>query len=286
MLDQTTYIEPQYYPPGLEIKDPRNMVKSEIVRFCQHVRSRQDEHGVTAAFRFTQYYNGKDLVAVEYGRRADDAPPAATNMKHRKGRHDIKKGKVTDTRPINHKKQAAPTALSPPTDRADLSQCPDVSGPFQPIQNSQPPSIIDPALLLDPGINITRGPNTTACEPNANVVVDGHQMDILANHGYIKSIPINGPNDGPPMYLVPAAATLHLRQSVETATLEPPSNHPGDMGNEEPDDVPQTINRRLRKRVMTADARAVEEAKTLVKSNIKPRRTKPDTRMTRRRAKN
>ena len=53
---QHEFIERKYHPRGLELKDPHNMMKDDLLGLCNHIRKRQEDHGVADTFRFVQYY--------------------------------------------------------------------------------------------------------------------------------------------------------------------------------------------------------------------------------------
>ena len=67
------FIKSKYFPDSVEFewKDPHNMSKDNIISLCNHIRHRQSEHVADDIFRFRAYYNGKEMVAAEYGREVN-----------------------------------------------------------------------------------------------------------------------------------------------------------------------------------------------------------------------
>ena len=87
------FIESKYYPDSLEFewKDPHNMSKDNIISLCNHIRHRQNEHGADDIFRFHAYYNGKEMVAAEYGREVNVEIAAERARKQKASRKAAKK---------------------------------------------------------------------------------------------------------------------------------------------------------------------------------------------------
>jgi hypothetical protein len=55
------------------------------------------------------------------------------------------------------------------------------------------------------------------------MVIDQSHMSQLVSQGYTSSQPVNGPNDGPPLYQVPADAldALHVPMPVGNLAIDP-----------------------------------------------------------------
>lgn len=175
---------------------------------------------------------------MKYDPREPDRHPAAENVKKKKARQ---KG-------IRKTTKAAleiPGRTQPVFAAAEHSyqSPPDVLAP------SDPHLQIDPALLSNHSINLNHGRDPIANQPDGDILVSLHEMHRLTSHGFPSSIPINGPNDGPPMYSVPAMAQGLLDSRNDT------ENQPHD---------PESPKKKSKKRVMTADVRAVQEAQKLV----------------------
>lgn len=113
--------------------------------------------------------------------------------------------------------------------------------------------MIDPALLNMPGPSASNErPNPPAqhLPTETKVIVNGFQLQQLMDQGHLMAILINGPNDGPPRYQLPAMA------------VNPTQERPSDQKNAE---AKAAQPWRL-KRTKTADAQALKEAKELIKA--------------------
>ena len=67
MLESHTneFIEAQYLPPRMKLKDPRNMTKSQLLAVIDHINARDDKHGTEDAFRFSKWYDGTKMMPAE-----------------------------------------------------------------------------------------------------------------------------------------------------------------------------------------------------------------------------
>ena len=85
---------------------------------------------------------------------------------------------------------------------------------------------IDPGLLsvkqVDPALRRTRG--TQPGQPVGAVIINEQDMQFLKPLGYAGVMPINGPNNGPPIYSVPTAA-MNLFQQQQVAQQQSSQNN-------------------------------------------------------------
>jgi hypothetical protein len=65
--------------------------------------------------------------------------------------------------------------------------------------------------------------NSTSNNHQNLMVIDQSHMSQLVSQGYTSSQPVNGPNDGPPLYQVPADAldVLHAPKPVGNLAIDP-----------------------------------------------------------------
>src|SRR5271168_2064732 len=76
--------------------------------------------------------------------------------------------------------------------------------------------MIDPALRSTESSGTRQSETSTAPMPTYDTIVIGFtEMELLKSHGYPSAIPFNSPNEGSPLYQVPAAAGV-LLQTAET----------------------------------------------------------------------
>ena len=257
------FIDPKYHPKDFTFGDPRNIKKDVILNFCQHVRSRQEEHGVPEAFRFLRYQNGKDRVVAEYGTRADEERAAAKALKQKDARAVAKKRrqgnvkgkqKATNNQPVGQGESSEPIGDMPSdSGTSNLPQ-------KHPNRENESPTVtgmcvIDPALLGYMQAEALGSTLGTVSTPGP-LLIDELDMERLKAIGHPASIPVNGPNDGPPMYSVPASAWALLESH---GTNE--SDH-NDSTGFVADNSPHTMKRKASKK--NADARAIEEAQALL----------------------
>jgi hypothetical protein len=179
------------------------MSKEMILELCNHIRQRQDQYGAEDAFRFLSYFNGKEMVEAEYGRNAEDERAAAKSKKQRKSRKEsekIQKSKTKrkGTKPIHEPRPNTPS-----------------STPFQ--------GQIDPSLLSLP---TPRTIPEVLLDNNVGGYVDDIAMQKLIAQGYSNTIPVNGPNDGPPRYYVTAAALKLLSHVSDGESHSNPKGTP------------------------------------------------------------
>jgi hypothetical protein len=120
-----TYIHRKYLPPGILFRDPRNMTKPDILAFFDHVRSRQETHGVAEAFSFKVYHNGTDIVLADYGLRVEEEKAADRALKQTRGRQTQKRSKTNKAKTSGRIRPTAivtedPLVMDPSLGDADL----------------------------------------------------------------------------------------------------------------------------------------------------------------------
>src|SRR5277367_5237334 len=80
--------------------------------------------------------------------------------------------------------------------------------------------MIDPALHSIESSGTRQSETIPASMPTDDTIVIGFtEMELLKSHGYPSAIPFNSPNEGAPLYHVPAAAGVLL----QTAPTIPPT---------------------------------------------------------------
>ena len=72
------------------------MSKDNIISLCNHIRHRQNEHVADDIFHFHAYYNGKEMVAAEYGREVNVEIAADRARKQKASRKAAKKKSKKD----------------------------------------------------------------------------------------------------------------------------------------------------------------------------------------------
>lgn len=218
-------IDDKYAPSGFVWKDPRNLTKEAIQDLLNHIRSRQEQYGPDEGFKFHSYLNGKEIVEAQYGTNAETHKAAVRNKKQqtsrKKIRDDIGKGKKKG------KRSACPavvpgvtvvvpgvTAIAPggtvnvPCGTAIVSggtAVDEIPSPYEPQ--------IDPALLGNDGLtSIAQNTltNDSQHHQESGGYIDDNGMQVLIANGFPNTIPVNGPQDGPPKYFVSAAAITFL----------------------------------------------------------------------------
>ena len=239
------------------------MRKEQIIRFCRHVRQRQEKHGVTDAFRFLMYQNGKERAAADYGVRVDEERAAVRALNQQQARQEKKqeakrkgKQKATDGEPArpnpnpnpNERPNSHPNLYSnpipDPTVGASGSQ-----SQLHHIEISRDRQFaIDPVLLNDGGEQ--SGTNVPRLhEPG--ILINNIEMQRLHALGYPLTIPVNGPSEGLPMYCIPASARDRLDDQTGNGV-----GHQTEVAR--PAKTP-------RKKTRTTDARTIEEGQKLLR---------------------
>lgn len=259
--NQREFIDPKYCPRRFIFKDPRNMTKSDIIQFCEHVKQRQEEHGVEEAFRFLKYWNGKEMIAVAYGTSASDERAAERARKQREARaggkrSNKKKGKRAAA-------NQAEVDLQAPANQATVAAAdPSQVSPQRLTQDPADIMQIDPILLAVTGHGDNDPSSSTAAmrapELSAEgMIINEEDMQLLRPLGYGGVLPVNGPNEGPPVYHIPAAAVNVLTQQKM-------------MGNQPAHHAPSEATQKLRvprKRMGNADTQTLQEGQALLASS-------------------
>lgn len=195
------FIDTEYIPEGVIFKDPRNMLKQHIVDFCDNIRRRQIQYGTQEAFRFRKYYDGRGMSNAEYGRRADHDKAATLAAKQRERRAAMSKSKGSSKKKGKNVRVAAAAAESTNSGEVLNQNQAERADDFSNIDPSLLPLPSPPSILLGHGIP---SPRSTPPEPERYVMVGFSEMERLKRHGYTGIPAINGPNQGPPMYSIPA----------------------------------------------------------------------------------
>ncbi|KAF8805954.1 hypothetical protein BYT27DRAFT_7257783 [Phlegmacium glaucopus] len=166
---QSAFINAEYLPCGLSIKNPRNMRKDMLQAFFLHVAERQRQYGPEAAFRFKAIDKSGGIVRAKYANDGADA-----DCDTHSGRPSAKQQKCT------RNKGKAPM-------RSNII----------PLQNMNEP-LLNQLILFEP---TSPGPSRTEHESGYRVI-DEAVMRQLWGAGVPLPVPMNGPNDGPPRYSV------------------------------------------------------------------------------------
>jgi hypothetical protein len=231
------------------------MPKSDILKFCKHVEKREKDHGVEDAFRFLKYWDGKEMVEAAYGTRVADERAAARAIKQSQARAAGKRTKRNKAKPMET--GSVNTERVPASGQAAAAKC---GNRPKNVPSDQDFSNIDPVLLASTtsGDRI-QGPLPAYHLPAADLIINEGEMQILRPLGYTSIIPLNGPNEGPPLYQIPAEAVDLLRQQQETGGGSIPAGGEGPTSK-----TPKT--RMAKKRLANADAQTIAEGKRLLKS--------------------
>jgi hypothetical protein len=186
-----------------------------------HIRSRQEQYGPDEGFKFHSYLNRKDVVEAQYGRNGNTEKAAERNKKQqmtrKKKREDIAKGKKKGKKSVGLAAGlAAGLAQSMGAVAAeDTAATEDTAANGRTAANGNTTAIegtagddfqttfelqIDPALLGDEGSALVQIPvaNDTQQHHESGGYIDDIGMRVLIANGFPNSIPVNGPQDGPP----------------------------------------------------------------------------------------
>lgn len=280
----TQFIEAKYLPDGMALKDPRNMTKQQLLDFAAHVQGRQLAWGVKQAFRFNQYYNGTEIVKAEYNDQQESA--AVESLRAPTARE---KSKSRQRKPRGPSANAAITADAVTTGNAVATvnaatslNANHTSKTANAAANAtQMPyglENIDPALWEEQGADSRDAFPPKPQEPLTQRI-DSTEMGILTNLGYPAVLPINGPNEGPPVYEVPVTALdlLHHHHGDDGRAdqlQDPPAKIIRARGRprkktdieagRSPRPTEKAVGPRKKKATLNADGRAREEAAELI----------------------
>lgn len=233
---------------------------------------------MSEAFRFRRYQHGKETVTADYGVRVDEQQDAAKAMRTRNARQAgaTKKSKGKQkaaAEGATHQPNSYPTPRPTPVPNVAGSSTQTLGG-----NNASGPHVnfvIDPSLLDEESRPSGDPTNANDAGPQGtpkNILINERQMQYLHEVGYPPSLPVNGPNDGLPMYAVPASASSILdRVAIPDGG---PTVHDTSTTTR-----PQTKRRvSPRKKSRTTDARTIEEGQKILMNDSKGTR-----KMTRRR---
>ena len=217
-------IDNVYAPSGFVWKDPRNLTKESIQELLNHIRCRQEKYGPHEGFRFHSYVKAKEIVKAQYGINVNTQRAAERNKKQQSCRKK-KKDEGTKSKKNGKKTVALPEgSLDPAAD-------PSVTAVHRNVTAAQGNATaahgnatavctvdqqltqIDPALLGED--ELTTLVQNTATDgirhpQDSGGYVDDIGMQLLIANGFPNTIPVNGPQDGPPKYFVSAAAIQFL----------------------------------------------------------------------------
>jgi hypothetical protein len=171
------FIEDEYWSTHVVIGDPHNMRKEEIQKFLHHVRERQRIHGPHNAFRFQAYQRQKKFHTSLYPTTDSQEPQEASD--------DDMIGVAIPESAETPVEAVQEWCLKPAT----FAEPPATNPETQPLA-------IDPALIGLGGRDM--------------VMVNEATMASLRSTGLVGVLPINGPNEGQPLYAVPADALTLL----------------------------------------------------------------------------
>lgn len=183
------FIDDEYWMHDITIADPHNMRKQDIQTFLDHVKQRQHVQGPHNAFRFRAYQKRNKWYSALYP--GEDTPEA----------QELPESNITD-KPSNGNGTSGEDIAVHLATALESVQAPHL--PSAPQPDPAPDtwsSAIDP-ILIGPGDN--------------HVMVNEATMVALRNRnkGLLGVIPINGPNEGQPVYPVPVAELAHLNSRL------------------------------------------------------------------------
>jgi hypothetical protein len=176
--DTSQFIEDVYLPsePIICLTDPHNMKKQEILDFLEHVKERQVRYGPEAAFRFRAYHRKHSLHPAIYLDKVGCGPM------------ELDGEEVVNQVPEESHEIALTQPCLPSASETEVPQTTSLMASHRP---ATPDSI-------------------RIANADGMVIVNHEQMMGLVSHGMDSLQPVNGPNEGEPHYIVPAAALMYL----------------------------------------------------------------------------
>ena len=153
------------------------MSKDNIISLCNHIRHRQNEHVADDIFYFHAYYNGKEMVAAEYGREVN-VEVAAERARKQKASRKAAKIKSKKDPPIPQLPIPRPNTVSSSQNEPRgnlLAIDPALTGDGgHIIDENQIEKIATDIINCDNTTDINRGrdpiqPNSTSSNDNRNV---------------------------------------------------------------------------------------------------------------------
>lgn len=209
---------------------------------------------------------------ADYGGRVEEEQAAAKALKMSKAR-GARKGMKSKGQPKPPPQDVSDRAddESTPIPTAGATIAGSSLGAQDRVDGSNPHVhfIIDPALLEAGRPDSGDRPDGEHQINPETILINGPEMQHLYGVGYPPTLPVNGPNEGLPMYAVPASASGILNRLTtvpEAQTLDETTTN-----------TQQPMQRRVspRKKNRTSDARTVEEGQKLLRSHTKgSRRTR------------
>ena len=164
------------------LKDPQNMQMKDIKTFLLHIKAREAEKGIREAFRFRKYWHRTELRDAAYA--AGTSPSGqllpAPNTESERAMGSGQSAGRPEIQPASSKHTAEGSAAG-----------------------SKRRAAIGAAHSRR-----TTKPHGTVPNPksgNTPIVIDQAEMSHLTALGIPTSVPINGPQDGQPMYYMPQA---------------------------------------------------------------------------------
>lgn len=88
------FLDLKYVSADIIWKDPLNMTKSTILDICNHIQGHQDTYDAEEGFKFHSYFDGKNMIKAEYGRRIDDEESKAKMLSKEKEKRKNSKWQV------------------------------------------------------------------------------------------------------------------------------------------------------------------------------------------------
>ncbi len=97
--DNDRYIEKKYLPPQVIIKEVKNMQRADVIKFMEHVRTRQITYGYQDAFRFSIYIKKqKEYPSLYSAYRPPTRSKANTNPRKKKTKRIVRRN---ESPPLN-----------------------------------------------------------------------------------------------------------------------------------------------------------------------------------------
>ena len=178
-VDTQAFVSSGCLPSGVNLKDPRQMHRDVIQSILRHCLRRQQESGPESAFRFLMFTGPKrKRMFAEYP-DPNKRPQVQSQTAKKKGRQTVKP-----------KKKGKQTEVSQLDDLLTISQ----------------------NMSLNPSRNAS--PDRTRTMTDKLVTIDMGKMMMLRDMGHEVIGPINGPNEGLPLYEVPRSWLEQLELQI------------------------------------------------------------------------
>ena len=188
--DPSVFIDAEYYPPTVSWMDPQNMQMEDIQTLLSHIKAREIAGSNIDAFRFKRYWDGRKLCDAAY---ADLSAVAAPSCAPSSVYNDLQGS------------GESPTILTEKTGGLRRSTIV-AADPQNPIFTPMP--------------TMTVPKPTIAIGSQGNNLINQETMSRLTELGIPTSIPVNGPEDGQPMYYMPQTKSgFSLPDSIDPTLL-------------------------------------------------------------------